>query len=441
MIRKKDSFLGGIHPDYNKNTERSKTKRMGIPTKIVIPLSQHIGAPLIPMVKKNDTVKVGQMIANSEAYVCAPIHSSVSGKVKDIIPYVLSTGVNSKAIIIEPDGKQEIHEFIKPKKYDTKEEFLKILRDSGLVGLGGAGFPTHVKLSPPKDKIIDTLIINAAECEPFITADHREIVENSYSIINGIEIILEILKIDKVLIGVEDNKPDAIEELTKVADSSDKIEIKALKTKYPQGAEKMIIYSLTGRKVPMGKLPSDVSCVVLNVNTISFIASHIKTGMPLIEKRITVDGDAITDPANVFALIGTPIGELIDFCGGFKQDPRKIIMGGPMMGVSQHDLNDPVMKYTNAILAFSEKQTNITNESACIRCSKCVEVCPMALLPFAIDFSMHKNQSQMFEKLQIDNCIECGACSFVCPAKKHLVQAIRSAKYLKRKSLSQGGGK
>ena len=211
------------------------------------------------------------------------------------------------------------------------------------------------------------------------------------------------------------------------------IDIIKLKTRYPQGAEKMIIYSLTGRKVPAGGLPSDVGCVVMNVNTISFIANHIKTGMPLIEKRITVDGGAVKEPGNVFALIGTPINELIDFCGGFTQEPEKIIMGGPMMGVSQYDINAPVLKYTNAILAFTAKEADCGRESACIRCSKCVEVCPMELLPFAIDFSFHKEQTHMYDKLQVDNCIECGSCSYVCPSKRYLVQSIRAAKYQKRK--------
>jgi Na+-translocating ferredoxin:NAD+ oxidoreductase subunit C len=433
MANKTGSFSGGIHPDNKKNTERQETIRMSLPSKIIVPLLQHIGAPLEPVVSRNEKVKVGQVIANSEAFISAPIHSSVSGKVKEIVPFVLSTGANSRAVVIEPDGLQEIHEYIKPKKYNIKEEFIKAIRESGLVGLGGAGFPTHVKLMPPKDKKVDTLIVNAAECEPYITSDHREIMENSWNIINGIEIIMEILDIKKVLIGVEDNKPDAVAELTKVADSSDMIDIIKLKTVYPQGAEKMIIYSLTGRKVPAGGLPSDVGCVVMNVNTISFIANHIKTGMPLIEKRITVDGGAVKDPGNVFALIGTPINELIEFCGGFTQEPKKIIMGGPMMGVAQYDLNAPVLKYTNAILAFTAKEADCGIESACIRCGKCVDVCPMELLPFAIDFSFHKDQTHMYDKLQVDNCIECGSCSYVCPSKRYLVQSIRAAKYQKRK--------
>ena len=380
-----NKFKGGVGAPHRKNTSNCDTIVMGVPQKVVIPLVQHIGAPCEPKVKAGDTVKVGQIIGDSQAFVSAPVHSSVSGTVKKVAPMLGATGNHIMSVEIETDGKQEVFEDIKPPEINSREDFLKAIRSSGLVGLGGAGFPTHVKLSPPKGKELDTLVINAAECEPYITSDYRECIENSWGIISGINIVMEQLGISKVLIGVEDNKPEAIEVLTKIAEKDDRVDIVKLRSRYPQGAEKMLIYAVTGRKVPPGKLPSDVGCVVLNVTSVSFISQYMKTGMPLIKKRITVDGPVIFKPSNGEVLIGTSRKVVFDFCGGFKKPPFKVLMCGPMMGIAQYSLETSIVKNTNAILAFDKKEGDLPSESACIRCGRCVSACPMNLLPLELN--------------------------------------------------------
>lgn len=440
MINSKISkriFKGGVAAPHKKNTAESETKMMKVPEKVIIPMLQHIGAPCRSIVKKGDIVKVGQLIGESDKYVSAPIHSSVSGTVTNIINIVSSSGQYMEAVEIKTDGNQEIHEDIKPPEYSSDAELLELIRQSGLVGLGGAGFPAHVKLSPPADKKIDILIVNGAECEPYITSDYREIMENSWNLISGINILIDLLKVDKVLIGIEDNKPEAIKILADIeATNDDKIDVVELKSRYPQGAEKMLIYSMTGRKVPPGKLPLDVGVVVMNVSSVSFIAEYIKTGMPLIKKRVTVDGPAVKNPANVEVYIGTPLADVFDFCGGFKTDVGKVIMGGPMMGVAQDSLDNPVLKNTNALLAFDKKSGKILEESACIRCAKCVEACPMNLLPLYLNQNALRGDIEGLKKFKIMDCIECGSCSFVCPAKRHLVQSMRLGKAFLRKSSS-----
>ncbi len=430
-------FKGGVAVPHRKNTANCETIGMDIPTKIVIPMVQHIGAPCQPTVKKGDTVKVGQVIGDSDAFVSAPIHSSVSGTVTNVGPMLAANGSHVVSVEIETDGKQEVHESVVPPEINNLQEFVSAIRKSGLVGLGGAGFPTHIKMLPPKGKKIDMLVINAAECEPYITADYRECIENSWSIISGINIVVEHMGIEQVVIGVEDNKPEAIEVLAKIADKNDKISIKKLKSLYPQGAEKMLIYATTGRKVPPGKLPSDVGCVVMNITSVSFVADYIKTGMPLIKKRITVDGSVVFNPSNVEVLIGTPLEEVFNRCGGFKKPPYKIIMGGPMMGVAQYSLQTSVIKNTNALLAFDKVEGDLPSESACIRCGKCVEVCPMDLLPLEINRAVVGKSVEGLNKFKVMDCIECGSCSFVCPAKRHLVQSFRLGKGIVRKQAAK----
>ncbi|HOP99514.1 MAG TPA: electron transport complex subunit RsxC [Acetivibrio clariflavus] len=438
MLLKK-MFKGGAAVPHLKRTENCETVKMKVPEKVVIPMLQHIGAPCEPCVKKGDQVKVGQVIGNTDKFVSAPVHSSVSGVVTDVSPRLYAGGVYITSVEIKTDGKQEIDESIKPPTYSNIEEFIDVVRKSGLVGLGGAGFPAHIKLSPPKDKKIDTLIINAAECEPYITSDYREIIENSWNVLSGINIVMDALKIENVLIGIEDNKPEAIKEMERVASKNDNVNVVKLKSRYPQGAEKMLIYSTTGRKVLPGKLPADVGVIVMNVNSVSFIAEHIKTGMPLIKKRVTVDGNAVNNPSNVEVLIGTSLQDVFEFCGGFKTPPYKVLMGGPMMGIAQFSLDTSVLKHTNALLAFDEKQAILPKPSACIRCGRCVWACPMNLLPLYLNMNALKGNVEELKKYHVNDCIECGCCSYTCPAKIHLVQSIRLGKALVRQAEAKGG--
>lgn len=428
------NFKGGVHPPQAKNTMGLATVNLGVPEKIVIPMSQHIGAPCQVLVKKGDYVKVGQIIGNTEAFVSAPIHSSISGTVTNVDERIISGSRPIVCVEIKPDGLQEVSEDIKPPVVDSKTSFINAIRASGLTGLGGAGFPTHVKLNPPKDVKIDTLIINAAECEPYITSDYRECMENTANIVEGINHVLKWTGISKALIGIEDNKPDAIKILSQAVKDFDSITVHSLKSRYPQGAEKMLIKTLTGREVPAGKLPHDVSCLVMNVASAAFIAEYLKTGMPLIKKRITVDGPAVKNPRNVQALIGTPVQEVFNFCGGFTTEPKKLIMGGPMMGVALYSTDLPVMKYTNALLALDEKDGNIPEEYACIRCGRCVRGCPMNLMPFEIDRLVKANLHEELKRYNIMDCVECGSCVYTCPSKRLIVQSVRLGKDVLRRA-------
>jgi len=436
----KSLFKGGISIPHSKNTEDCKTVKMKIPDKIVIPMVQHIGSPCEPTVKKGDEVKVGQIIGSSDKFVSALVHSSVSGIVTEVGPMVYAGGINVISVEIKPDGKQEMHESIKPLVVNNAKELVEAVRQSGLVGLGGAGFPAHVKLSPPADKKIDTLIINAAECEPYITSDYREIMENSDDIIEGLDIIKKMLGIENVIIGIEDNKPKAIKLLSEKIKDKSGVRVAKLKSSYPQGAEKMLIFAATGRKVPPGKLPSEVNVVVLNVNSVSFIAGYLRTGIPLIKKRITVDGSAVRAHGNYEVLIGTPLSEVFEFSGGFKKDPHKVLMGGPMMGIAQHSLETTVIKNTNAILAFDEKDAMVPLEYPCIRCGRCVSSCPMNLLPLNINLHSIKGNIDELKLYNPNDCIECGCCSYVCPSKRYLVQSMKLAK-LQLKQAAEKGGK
>lgn len=434
-------FRGGIDPGHHKETAELETVRMPLPSRVIIPMLQHVGAPCVPLVKKGDRVLVGQKIGDSDRPISAPVHSSVSGTVTDVRQIVYSNGMEVMAVEIKPDGLQELHDSVAPPVCTDRESMLKAIRESGIVGLGGAGFPTSVKLSPPPGKTIDILIINGAECEPFITSDYREMMENPQYIIEGTKKVMEITGIGKAYIGIENNKQDAIDLLSSLVTDSDNIEVVSLPARYPQGGEKQLIYALTGRKVPTGKLPSDVGVLAQNVTTVSFIAQYFKTGLPLIRKKVTVDGSAVANPKNVEVLIGTPLREVFDFCGGFCDEPRKIIMGGPMMGVAQHSLDDPVLKQTNALLAFNERDAEKPKESVCIRCGKCVAACPMSLLPLYINLNVVRGKFEETAKYHVTDCIECACCSYVCPASRNLVQSVRIAKAELRKiaARKQGG--
>lgn len=428
MVKPIRKFRGGIKPPHYKVTSEYETVKMPVPAKVVIPMLQHIGAPCTPVVNKGERVLVGQKIGGSDAMISAPIHSSVSGIVKDIRPMLYPGGFEVISLEITPDGQQEVHDSVVPHVNLTKEELLIKIKESGLVGLGGAGFPTSVKLSPPPGKVLDILVINGAECEPYITSDYREMIENAKGILEGTRIVMELTGIKNAFVGIEENKPEAIEKIGLLSKEYGNIEVVPLRTRYPQGGEKQLIYAVTGRKVLAGKLPSDVGVLVQNVNTVSFIDEYVRTGMPLIRKKVTVDGGAVAKPMNVEVLIGTPLNEVFEFCGGLLEQPHKVIMGGPMMGVSQFSLENVVVKHTNALLALTEKEAKLRNESVCIRCGKCVEACPMSLMPLYINAYSLKGNIEDALKYHLNDCIECGCCSYVCPASRHLVQSIRYAK-------------
>lgn len=427
---------GGVSVSHNKNTAEMPVERMPIPSKVVLPMQQHIGAPCVPTVKVGDIVSVGQLIGDSESFVCAPIHATVSGKVSAVGDVKLANGIITKGVTIESDGEMRVYEGIKPPVVTNKKELAKAVRDSGLVGLGGAGFPTHVKLNFPDDKEIDTLVINAAECEPYITVDYRECIENAENVLKGAELIRKILGIKQVIIAIEDNKPKVFEIMKEIADrdneTGDAIKLMTLASRYPQGAEKMMVLSATGRKVPPGKLPADVGCIVMNVASVAFIARYIETGKPLVSRSITVDGGAISQPKNLRVPIGTNIGDIIEYCGGFSSEPRKLISGGPMMGIAICDTEAPICKQNNAILAFDNRKDLIKKERDCIRCGKCVDVCPMSLMPTLIERYAKIKDAESLKDYNVNVCMECGSCAYCCPSGRPLVQYMRLAKQVLR---------
>lgn len=428
---------GGTKISHFKNTADMQTVKMPPPSKVVIPMQQHIGALCTPVVAKGDTVKLGQLIAESSAPVSAPIHASVSGTVTAISSVRLPSGAVVPAVEIESDGKMEVYEGIKPFPVRNTEDLVAAAKASGLVGLGGAGFPAHIKLSPKAGTKLDTLIINGAECEPYITADYRECIENHDDIMEGVYLVKKLMGFDQVIIGVEDNKPQAIQILHDIAadqrDTNNSVNLLCLKSSYPQGAEKVLIYTSTGRKLPLGKLPADVGCVVMNITSISFLNRFIRTGMPLVTKRLTVDGSAIAKPMNVEVPIGTSIKDVIEFCGGYNCTPEKLILGGPMMGTAVMDDTLPVMKQNNAILAFDQKDALVPDSTACIRCGRCVRGCPMLLRPADVERAMKLGDVSMMSELGVMYCIECGSCTYNCPAKRQLTQSMRVAKAKVRK--------
>lgn len=432
---------GGVKVDHHKNTAELEVVRIPTPEQVVIPMQMHIGAPCEPVVKVGDQVSVGQLIGDTDKFVSAPIHATVSGTVKAVGEVKMPNGILSKAVTIESDGEMRLWDGIEPPKADTKEDFIKAVRASGLVGLGGAGFPTHVKLNFPADKNIDTLVINAAECEPYITVDYRECIENSWDILSAVYTIKDMLGFKRVVIAAEDNKPEAFNILKRIADKDldegNEVRLMVLESKYPQGAEKMMVQSATGRKVPPGKLPADVGCVVMNVASVAFISRYLKTGKPLVSRSLTVDGSAIAEPKNVRVPIGTNIGEIIDFCGGFKCEPAKLITGGPMMGLSIVGTDLPVLKQNNAILALAEDDAYLKPETDCIRCGRCVAACPLSLMPTNIVRAVKAKDTDALKKAGVNVCMECGSCAFSCPAGKHLVQYMRLAKAILREEAAK----
>ena len=408
--------LPGVHVPHHKNTNDSVPQVMPVPDKVYISLHMHMGAPCDPLVKKGDYVKVGQLIGSSQAFMSARTHSSVSGTVEAITTMTTSIGAVDQVVVIATDGKQEVSEEVKPPVVTNYQEFLEALKCSGLVGLGGAGFPAHVKFNLKDLNAVDTLVINAAECEPYITTDLRTMLDKSEMLFKGIKAVQKYMEINKVYIGIEDNKPQAIEKLRQECANDPTIEVVPLKAMYPKGAEKVIAY--------------ETGVIISNVTSMAFIGEYLTTGMPLITKTLTIDGSAIKEPKNVVAPIGATFKDIVDFCGGFKEEPAKLLMGGPMMGTPLYDVNYPLVKNNNALLAFAKADVPKIQETACIRCGRCVRACPMGLMPSLIETAFKMKNIDELKALKVNLCIECGCCAYACPAKRSLVVVNKLSKRL-----------
>ena len=428
-IVKSRKNLAGAKISHFKNTKDSETVAVRIPDRVVIPMLQHMGAPCEPLVQKGDTVFLGQKIGESKEYFSVPVHASCSGVVADVVDYSTPLGTVCKAVVIQTDKLQTVDPSIQKPSMNTQKEFIDAVRNSGLVGLGGAGFPTFVKYAYKDIDRETKLVVNAAECEPFITSDYRECLEDTENIVTGVRLIKKHLTIDRVFIGIEDNKPEAIARLDKAFAPEDHVTVVRLKTIYPQGAEKSIIYATAGITVEKGKLPADCGVIVANVSTAGFIGKYSQDGIPLVSRRITVDGDAVEHPANLFVPLGTPIRALLEHCG-ITEGYEKVLMGGPMMGVPVTGLDVPVIKNNNAITLLSEKISSLPEPTACIRCGKCIGICPMRLMPAKLEKAYDKRDTEMLETLCVDLCINCGCCSYICPAKRHLAQKNQLGKVL-----------
>ncbi len=423
------TFKGGIHPYDGKDLSKDKPIKAVLPKgELVYPLSQHIGAPASPIVKKGDRVLVGQKIAEASGFVSAPIYATVSGTVKALEPRRVVTGDAINAIVVENDNLYEEVEYpkLKPYKEMTKEEIRELIKEAGIVGMGGAGFPTHVKLSPKEPEKIDHVIVNCAECEPYLTSDYRRMIEEPEKLVEGLKIALRLFDNAKGVLAVEDNKPDCIEKLRSCIGGEQKIEVCSLKTKYPQGAERSLIYAVTNREVNSKMLPADAGCIVNNVDTVVAIYHAVVEGKPLMERIVTVTGDAIEDPRNFIVKVGTNYRELVDEAGGFKKKPVKIISGGPMMGFGIFDLDVPATKTSSALLCLTEDDVAKWEPTACIHCARCVDVCPARLVPAYLSDNAEHYDKEKFEKYDGMECCECGCCSFICPAKRSLAQSIKS---------------
>ena len=430
---KRKTFKGGAHPyDGKKMSRECPIEILNPGDTLVYPLSQHIGAMAKPLVKAGDRVLVGQKISEKGGFISANIHSSVSGTVKAIEKRLVATGGMVDSIIVENDGMYEEAAPIFSGNPDelSKDEIIKIIEEAGIVGMGGAGFPTNVKLSPKNADIIDSIIVNGAECEPYLTSDYRRMVEQTDKLVKGLKIVLKIFPDAKGYFGIEDNKPEAIEALLKATENEDRIEVVPLKTKYPQGGERSMIYAVTGRKINSKMLPADVGCIVHNVDTIYAIYNAVYNGKPLIERIVTITGDAVSTPKNFQVRIGTSFRELIDAAGGFTTEPEKIISGGPMMGFSFFNIDVPVVKGSSSLLAFIKDDVSHEEPSACIRCGRCAAACPEHLLPMKLAALAGQNEPEEFKKLGGMECVECGCCSYVCPAKRQVTQSVRSMKKL-----------
>ncbi len=424
--------LGKVHTPHRKNTAKMPPVRMPVPSTVSLSMLHHIGAPAVPVVKPGDKVYVGTLVGEASGYVSSPVHSSVSGTVKKIEKLLVSSGREVDAVLIESDGEMTPDPEIKVPEITDFASFSAAVRASGLVGLGGAGFPASVKLDAIGKGIIKRLVVNGAECEPYITSDTRTMIDRADSIKAGVAVLSRFCDFEEVVFGVENNKPEAIAKLKEAFEGEERVRIEALPSTYPQGGEKILIYNTTGLIVPEGSLPADVGVVVMNVTSLAFLGDYFNTGMPLVEKTITVDGSAAASPMNVTAPIGASLRDVIAFAGGTSSEVGKILLGGPMMGVAVYSDTHPVLKTTNAVTLMSESDARAKKQTACIHCGRCVSACPMGLQPTyyarALGISDKREMCERLEEEKIGLCIECGSCSFVCPAKRPLVENNRLAK-------------
>ncbi|MBQ3183635.1 MAG: electron transport complex subunit RsxC [Clostridia bacterium] len=436
------SYLRGIHTPHRKGTKNSPAVRMDIPQRVTIPMSMHIGKPAVPTVKVGDLVKVGTKIGDADGYISSNVYSGVSGKVTKLTDYLMHNGAATTAVVIESDGEMTIDESITPPTVNSKQELVEAIKASGIVGLGGAGFPTYVKLDVDPGRI-DYLIINGAECEPYVTSDTATMLTRSDDMVDALNALNRHLGIKQVIIGVESHNKKALEAMKRMAASVDgfSVKVQSLPAVYPQGGEKVLVYHTTGRKIANNKLPIDVGCIVLNCTTVAAIGAYLRTGMPLVEKCVTVEGGAVKQPQNVIAPIGASLKDLFDFCGGLTEDPAKIIYGGPMMGITVANLDMSVIKNTNAVLALTKKESKLPKTTSCIRCGACINTCPFGLEATSIAEAYEKKDAAMLSELSVQSCMECGCCSFVCPANRPLVQINKLSKQFLREEAKKESDK
>ena len=433
--------LHGIKVPHKKNTANCVPVRLSVPETVRIPMSMHIGKPAKVAVKRGDTVKVGQLIGEADGFISAPVHSSVSGTVAKIEEMTLSNGAKGQCVVIDTDGEQAVFEGVKPPEVHDLDSFTEAVRQSGAVGLGGAGFPTFVKLSVKDLSKLDAVVINAAECEPYITSDTRTMLDKSGDIMSGIEAVKKYLHPNRFIIGIEKNKPEAIKKMQELASQSEGVEVKVLPSSYPQGGEKVLVFNTVGKIIPKGGLPLDVGVMVINVTTLAFIGNYLKTGMPLVNKCVTVDGSAVKEPKNVIAPIGMSIADVLEQSGGTKSEVAKALYGGPMMGLAVPSLDSPILKNTNAITAMDIKEATPPKTTPCIRCGACLNHCPLRLDPREIARAYKLGSVEDLQTLHVDLCMECGCCSYICPAHRPLVQTNKLAKALLRVNQAKKEGK